>query len=294
MSFEQGFIQYPLSKGTDAMKADLFFAPDPFFAPAPQLADAPSPDTFDLEVDNNKEVEDFDLELSFKQIDDVFATFRDTIPVAPTPTLVTDSTEASSQYSCDFTPSDYSILSEIESRGSVNDGPYSTHASVYSAAFSNSLLPIPPPSPAKAVPVQESASVAFSAAVHVVPDEAYGPVKPFKCPLCPFSSRRQHNLNTHIGTHSKSKPFQCKTCGRSFSRKHDRRRHCATIHGEQMSSPSSVPGASKLRFDPMPDLPDLINCITLNEDPKPMSSAYPGIDAAIDLPENIIAWLLEV
>ncbi len=198
------------------MKADLFFAPDP------PVADAPSPETFDLEVDNDKEVEDFDLELSFKQFDDFFATFRDTIPVAPTPSVVTHSTESayevSSQYSCDFTLSDYSLPSEIESPGSVNDGLYSahasqyscdltlsdysipskiespgsvndvlysTHASVYPTAFSNSPS-IPPPSPAKAVPVQESATAALSAAVHVVLDEAHGPVKPFKCPLCPF------------------------------------------------------------------------------------------------------------
>jgi hypothetical protein len=192
MSFEPDFIQYPSSKGTDAIKADIF-APDSFFAPDPQLADAPSPETFDLEVDNDKEFGEFDLELSFKHFDDFFATFRDTIPVAPTPSAVTHSTESayevsSSQYSCDITPSEYSIPSEIESCSSVNDGLYSTHASVYSAAFSNSLPSIPPPSPAKAVVVQESTSVALSglsAAVHMVPYEAHRPVKPFKCHLCP-------------------------------------------------------------------------------------------------------------
>jgi hypothetical protein len=190
MSFEPDFIQYPSSKGTDAMKADIFFAPDAFFAPDPQLADAPSPETFDLEVDNDKEFGEFDLELSFKQFDDFFATFHDTIPVAPTPSAVTHSTESayevsSSQYSCDLTPSEYSIPSEIESCSSVNDGLYSTHASVYSAAFSDSLPSIPPPSPAKTVALQESASVALSATVHVVPYEAHRPVKPFKCHLCP-------------------------------------------------------------------------------------------------------------
>jgi hypothetical protein len=191
MSFEPDLIRYPSSKGTEAMKADLFFTPDPFFAPDPQLAEAPSPDTFDLEVDNDKEVEDFDLELSFKEFDDFFATLRDTIPVVPTPSVVTHSTESayeisSSQYSCDFTLSDYSIPSEIESRDSVNDGLYSTHASVYSAAFSDSPPSFPSPSPVKAVAVQESATVSLSAAVDVVPGETQGPVKPFKCPLCPF------------------------------------------------------------------------------------------------------------
>jgi hypothetical protein len=185
MSFEPDFIRYPSSKGTDVMKADLFFAPDP------QLAHAPSPESFDLEVDNDKEVEEFDLDLSFKQFDDFFASFRDTIPVAPAPSTVTHSTasiyEASSQYSCDLTLSDYSIPSEIESRGSVNNGFYSTPPPAYSApAFPNPSPYVLPPSPAKAVAVQKYSTLAFSAAVHVVPGEALGPVKPFKCKLCPF------------------------------------------------------------------------------------------------------------
>ena len=318
MSFEPNFIQYPSSKGAgpDAMKADLFFAPDP------QLAVAPSPDTFfDQEVDNDKEVEEFDLELNFKEFDDFFATICDTIPVVPTPSVVNHSTESayevsSSQYSCDFTLSEYSIPSEIESRDSVNDGLYSTHASVYSAAFSNSAQSIPPRSPAKAVAVQES-TVALSAAVRVVPGEAreaHGPVKPFKCPLCPFcesechdfiigsssllASARKHNLKTHKKTHNKeeSKCFECSACGRGFTRKHDLRRHRATIHREPMPSSSSVSSISKLHFDPMPDqLDPSPHCITLNGDPTPMLSPYSdpllNFDPVIGVPENIIAWL---
>ena len=185
MSFEPDFIRYPSSKGTDVMKADLFFAPDP------QLAHAPSPESFDLEVDNDKEVEEFDLDLSFKQFDDFFANFRDTIPVAPAPSTVTHSTgsiyESSSQYSCDFTLSDYSIPSEIESCGSVNDGLYNTPPPAYSViAFPNPSPYIQPPSPVKAATVQKSSTGTFSAAVHVVLGEALGPVKPFKCKLCPF------------------------------------------------------------------------------------------------------------
>ncbi|KAF8490811.1 hypothetical protein F5888DRAFT_1637919 [Russula emetica] len=291
MSFELDFIQYPSSKGTDAMEADLFFAPDP------QYAYAPSSESFDQEVDNDKEFEELDLDFSFKQFDDFFATFRDTIPVVPT-SAVTHSTESlydvpSSQYSCDLTLSEYSIPSEIESCGSVNDGFYGTHASVYSAAFSNSPPSIPPPSPAKAVAVQKSTPVSVSAAVHMVPDEAHGPVKPFKCLLCPFSSARKHNLKTHIETHNKegSKRFGCNTCGRPFTRRHDLKRHRATMHRERMSSSSSVSSISKRSFDPMPDRPN--PCIALNGDPTPMS-AYPDFDTAIDVPENIIAWLLGV
>ena len=131
MSLEPDFIPYPSSQGTDTMGPDLFFAPDP------QLAFAPSPESFDREVDN----EEFDLELSFKEFDDFFATFRDAIPVAPTPSAEKDSTDSvyTSQYSYDLTPSDYSISSEIESRGSVYDGLHSTHGSVYSATFSDPL-----------------------------------------------------------------------------------------------------------------------------------------------------------
>jgi hypothetical protein len=295
MSFEQDLIPYPSSSGKNAREPDLFFAPDP------QLAFAPSPESFDREVDN----EEFDLELSFKEFDDFFATFGDTIPVAPTPSAVTDLTDsAESVYS-----SQYSIPSEIESRGSVYDGLYSTHASVYSAAFSDPLPSIPPPSPAA---VQESASP-----VHVIPDEAHGPVKPFKCPLCPFcesdamhfiigsflllASARKHNLHTHVVAHDKerSKRFGCDTCGNRFTRKHDLRRHRETIHKEQLSSSSPSSSISKRilkrTLDPMPEQPDLSHRgITLNGGPAPMLSAYPDYDAVIDVPENIIAWFLGV
>jgi hypothetical protein len=61
-----------------------------------------------------------------------------------------------------------------------------------------------------------------------------------------------------------------------------------------MSSSSSVSNISKRSFDPKPDQPDVSHSITLNGDPMPMLSAYPDINAATDVPENIIAWLLEV
>ena len=154
---------------------------------------------------------------------------------------------------------------------------------------------IPPPSPAEAVTVQESATIPPFAHAYVVPNEAYevhDPVKPFKCHVCEFcesearhfiigsflfpASARKHNLKTHIATHDReaSKRFGCRTCKRRFTRKHDLRRHREVIHKEQMSS-SSRSSAS-----------------TTSGNPTPMPSAYPDYDATIDVPENIIAWLL--
>jgi hypothetical protein len=180
MSFEPDFSSYHSSEGD-------------FFGPDPPVVDAPSSAAFDEDVDNDKEVGELDLELSFKNMDDIFATFHDSIPAAPTPSesAVTYSTESlyelSSQYSCDPTSSDYSIPSEIESRGS-NDG-----TSDYSAPYANG-----PPS-IDIVVQQYDASVINPAALsldHVVPDPdaqmAREPVKPFACPLCSFCKVRAH------------------------------------------------------------------------------------------------------
>ena len=190
ISLETDYIPYPSSKGKDAIRVepDLFFAPDP----DTQLAFAPSPESFDRDFDK----EEFDLELSFKEFDNFFATLGHTIPVAPTPSAVTDSTDStesvySSQYSCGLTPSEYSSVYQVgQSFFSTNQNaaagceqypipsePYNTYPSVYSAAFSDPLPSIPPGSPeVKAAAVQES-------------DEAHkvhGPVKLFKCYRCSF------------------------------------------------------------------------------------------------------------
>jgi len=147
MTFKSDFICYPSSEGTGS--AD-------FFPPDPPLVDVDSSAAFDEEVDDDKEVGELELELSLKNLDDFYATFHDDdTPVAPNSSAATCSTDSSyqqsSHYPCDPTQPDYSIPSGIESRGSVNDELHSTHASIYSAVYSNAPPSIPPHNPAKVI-----------------------------------------------------------------------------------------------------------------------------------------------
>ncbi len=177
MSSEPDFSWYHSSEGD-------------FFGPDPPLVDAPSSAAFDEDVDNDKEVEEFDLELSFKNLDDIFANFHESIPAASAPSAVTYLTESlselSSQFSCDNTLSCYSIPSEIDSRGS-NDDLYSTHTSDYSAPYANG-----PPS----IDAASAINPAALSLDHVVPDAdapmVPEPVKPFRCQLCSFCKVRAH------------------------------------------------------------------------------------------------------
>lgn len=41
-------------------------------------------------------------------------------------------------------------------------------------------------------------------------------IKPFKCPLCPYSCRSKNNLQAHMIRHSKDKPFACSECGKTY------------------------------------------------------------------------------
>ncbi len=186
-------------------------APDLLFAPS-QPVDAPSPESFDKEVTELL----VDLDLPSNQFFDFPPTFDDAISAVFTPSILTYSTDSvrevtSSNYSCDFTPSDYSIPSEIDSYGSLN---YGTHNSIYSA-ISNSPPSIPPLHPAKSqadydtsdlnpsfvgisledlsTAVQQPTSVVpTSLPVCVTPasDVQSAPVpapdKPFNCPHCPL------------------------------------------------------------------------------------------------------------
>ena len=203
-------LTLPLRKIQPAMSSDSFMYPlnenkDAFFAPPPPQADAPSPESFDSEEDwsevDNK-VAELDFNWSFDQFDDFYSTYRDSIPVNPTPALTyaTDSSYENtlSQYSNDFSPSVYSNPSEFETHSFVNDGVYTIDEFIHSAMLSDYQPSLPTVdtieaqsdngipdlsnfvemSPGDLPAVQQSAFPAISAQVE--------PFKPFKCPQCPF------------------------------------------------------------------------------------------------------------
>ncbi|RKF62304.1 putative zinc finger protein [Erysiphe neolycopersici] len=59
------------------------------------------------------------------------------------------------------------------------------------------------------------------------------PAKKFKCPYCETEFTRQHNLKSHLLTHSQEKPFTCHTCNMRFRRLHDLKRHTKLHTGER-------------------------------------------------------------
>lgn len=199
MSLESDLVQCPSTECTDVLRPDLFFAPPP------QYADAPPPELFDQEVAR------LDLDLPFEQFEDFFTTFNDTIPVIYTPSALTYSTDSvrevtssQSQYSSDFTQSDYPIASEIESYFGLYGTPDSD--SIHSADFSNgppSIHPLQAAEPnaqfdfgispedlSTAVQPPSTSVVPALLPVHVTPDSE-APIapapdsdRPYKCPLC--------------------------------------------------------------------------------------------------------------
>ncbi|ODQ63604.1 hypothetical protein NADFUDRAFT_47967 [Nadsonia fulvescens var. elongata DSM 6958] len=53
------------------------------------------------------------------------------------------------------------------------------------------------------------------------------------CPICSQSFTRQHNLKSHLLTHSHEKPYTCDTCSSKFRRLHDLKRHLKLHSGER-------------------------------------------------------------
>ena len=192
MSFKSDLVQYPSAESTDALRPELFFAPPP------QHTEAPPPELFD------QEVAELDLNFPFEQFDDFLPTFYDSIPVTSTPPALTYSTD--SLYSSDFTQSDYSIPSEIESYYLSDNGLYGTDDSIQPAVSSNGppSLPIHPAEAQFDVVASDFNPnfIGFSAEdlstamkppptplpVHVTPaseaQTAPASDRPFKCPHC--------------------------------------------------------------------------------------------------------------
>ena len=59
------------------------------------------------------------------------------------------------------------------------------------------------------------------------------PSKANKCPHCDAQFTRQHNLKSHLLTHSQEKPFVCDSCNMRFRRLHDLKRHSKLHTGER-------------------------------------------------------------
>ncbi|KAJ5247044.1 hypothetical protein N7468_002027 [Penicillium chermesinum] len=57
--------------------------------------------------------------------------------------------------------------------------------------------------------------------------------KKHRCPFCATEFTRQHNLKSHLLTHSQEKPFVCQTCQSRFRRLHDLKRHTKLHTGER-------------------------------------------------------------
>lgn len=64
-------------------------------------------------------------------------------------------------------------------------------------------------------------------------NQARSPQKINKCPHCDAQFTRQHNLKSHLLTHSQEKPFVCESCMMRFRRLHDLKRHSKLHTGER-------------------------------------------------------------
>ncbi|KAL2018887.1 hypothetical protein VTK56DRAFT_312 [Thermocarpiscus australiensis] len=95
------------------------------------------------------------------------------------------------------------------------------------------LLPPGNSSPAPA-PSQRVMSMPTPSS-HQIPDLA--PRSPSskkqKCPYCEAEFTRQHNLKSHLLTHSQEKPYVCQSCQMRFRRLHDLKRHSKLHTGEK-------------------------------------------------------------
>uniref|UniRef100_A0A060TI74 ARAD1D36652p n=1 Tax=Blastobotrys adeninivorans TaxID=409370 RepID=A0A060TI74_BLAAD len=54
-----------------------------------------------------------------------------------------------------------------------------------------------------------------------------------QCPQCGQTFTRNHNLKSHMLTHSEERPYSCETCKSKFRRIHDLKRHLKLHTGER-------------------------------------------------------------
>ncbi|KAF2863583.1 hypothetical protein K470DRAFT_104871 [Piedraia hortae CBS 480.64] len=90
----------------------------------------------------------------------------------------------------------------------------------------------PQPAPATA-PSLAGSSRGMSFPGIATNSRAPAPPKKHKCPSCNTEFTRQHNLKSHLLTHSEEKPFDCDQCTARFRRLHDLKRHSKLHTGER-------------------------------------------------------------
>ncbi|KAH9969909.1 hypothetical protein BC827DRAFT_1263072 [Russula dissimulans] len=242
-----------------------------FYAPDLEVPPAPPPESFNEEL-NDLDLSDWLVgQFCFEEISSSLP-LGDFRPIDTTPSLFMYSTDsgrdiAPSQYSSsnDFM-SDYSVNApssqvtqeyhitpepDFNSPVIVSEPPQLTGSfpstplnfsisdpsdfffcvSDYGGELSNAIDQSPIPDISENDPVY----VTPDDLTHSGPARADSKGKVFKCPYCPLSSARKHNLKTHIATHKKLKPYMCNICKRCFGRKHDVRRHIEVKHEDHRS-----------------------------------------------------------
>jgi hypothetical protein len=187
-----------ISEGTDADQQDLSF------------------ESFE------KDIGEIEFDWPFPQLQDNFSTYPDTLPCVTTPSSFTYSTESDSQYSYGFAPSDYSVPSDVVTRGTADD-LYTAHdfdpSSFGSLPASPALHPVEArsdygpsdsyqffdgSSPEDLFTLQQFATFGAPGRlpVQVTPEQPdiQTLAKPFQCPYCPLgkthSSMRIYNWLT--------------------------------------------------------------------------------------------------
>lgn len=130
------------------------------------------------------------------------------------PIHVMDSSQAASG------ASDLVNSSTVASPGPIEDSDGDRHDDPSSRSFTYPL-----PTPSAAEDPRRGLSLPYS--------PSSPSAKKHRCPYCPTEFTRQHNLKSHLLTHSQEKPYVCPTCQARFRRSHDLKRHARLHTGER-------------------------------------------------------------